>query len=114
VQYHEHKKAEAQKAQRRKNFVDRYERLLDFDIQRSIGGILDVVSVINDMRWQEQEAKYNAQKDYAVIEGLQRIKEKINSESDYDRRRRQKQIGDLRHAATTIESLYRRLDEPQE
>jgi hypothetical protein len=35
-------------------------------------------------------------------------------ESDYDRRRRQKQIANLRNAATAIEALYRRLEEPEE
>lgn len=87
--------------------------MLNFDIQRSVGSILDVVNTINDIRWQENEAKYTSQ-DSAITEGLQRIKEKIGSEGDYDRRRRQKQIADLRNAATTIKVLYRRLDEPAE
>jgi hypothetical protein len=45
---------------------------------------------------------------------MQRIKEKIKSESDYDRRRRQKQIANLRNAATAIEALYRRLEEEEQ
>ena len=69
--------------QRSKNFVDRYERLLDFDIQRSVSSVLDVVNTINDIRWQENEAKYTTH-DSAITEGLQRIKEKMSSQSDYD------------------------------
>jgi hypothetical protein len=53
-------------------------------------------------------------KDEAIIEAAQRIKEKINSESDYDRPKRQKQIANLQNAATAIEALYRRLEEEPE
>jgi hypothetical protein len=112
--YHEHKKAEQEKMQRRKNFVERYERLLDFDIPRSTSGLSDVVDTINSLKWTENEAKYSTTKDEAIIEGLQRIKERIRSESDYDRRRRQKQIANIRNAATAIEALYRRLDDEEE
>jgi hypothetical protein len=113
VPYHEHKKAEDQKFQRRRNFVDRCERLLDFDIPRSIGYVTEVVDKINSIKWEENEAKYTS-RDQAIIEATQRIREKISSESDYERRRRQKQIADLRYAAGAIESFYRRLDEPEE
>jgi hypothetical protein len=112
VSYHEHRKSEDQKFQRRRNFVDRCERLLDFDIPRSIGYVTEIVDKINEIKWQENEAKYSS-KDSAILEGMQRIREKIGSESDYERRRRQKQIAELRNAATAIESLYRRLDEPE-
>jgi hypothetical protein len=113
--YHEHKKIEQEKMQRRKNFVGRYERLLDFDISRSSGSVVDVVDTINNLRWTENEAKYSSgTKDEAIIEGMQRIKERIRSESDYDRRRRQKQIANLRNAATVIEGLYRRLEEEEQ
>jgi hypothetical protein len=61
----------------------------------------------------ENEAKYST-KDEAIIERMQRIKERIRSESDYDRRRRQKQIANLRNAATVIEALYSRLEEEEE
>jgi hypothetical protein len=114
VQYHEHKKLEEQKMQRYRNFVDRYDRLLNFDIERSVSYISEIVQKIQDIRWMENEAKYSTTKDSAIIQGLARIREKIGSESDYERRRRQKQIADLRNAATTIEALYRRLDEPEE
>jgi hypothetical protein len=113
VQYHEHKKQEELKTQRRKNHAERYERLLDFDIPRSTGALSDVVDTINDLKWTEQEAKYS-NKDDAIIEGYERIRDKVRSESDYDRSRRQNQIAKLRNAATAIEALYRRLDEPQE
>jgi hypothetical protein len=112
VAYHEHKKAEDQKFQRRRNFVDRCERLLDFDIPRSIGYVTEVVDKINSIKWEENEAKYTS-RDQAIIEATQRIREKISSESDYERRRRQKQVANLRNAATAIEALYRRLDEPE-
>jgi uncharacterized protein (UPF0305 family) len=98
--------------QRRRNFVERYERLLDFEIPRSSASAVDLIDTINHLRWQENESKYST-KDEAIIEGMQRIKERISSESDYDRRRRQKQIANLRNAATAIEALYRRLEEPK-
>ena len=110
--YLEHKRAENQKFQRRRNFVDRCERLLDFDIPRSIGYVTEVVDKINSIKWEENEAKYTS-RDQAIIEATQRIREKISSESDYERRRRQKQVANLRNAATAIEALYRRLDEPE-
>jgi hypothetical protein len=100
--------------QRRRNYVDRYERLLGFQIPRSISDVLDAVETIDNLRWIENEAKYSDKKDEAIIEAVQRIKEKINSESDYDRRKRQKQIANLRNAATAIEALYRRLEEESE
>jgi hypothetical protein len=112
-QYHQHKKAEEQKVQRRKNFVNRYERLLDFDISRSNSSIVDLIDTINELKWTEQEAKYST-KDDAILEGLQRVKEKFGSEGEYDRQRRQKQIANLRNAATALEALYRRLDEEPE
>jgi hypothetical protein len=49
-----------------------------------MSSILRVVDTINEIRWQENEAKYTSH-DSAIIEGLQRIKEKIGSEGDYDR-----------------------------
>jgi hypothetical protein len=114
VRYHEHKKAEEEKMQRRRNFVNRYERLLDFDIPSISSSVTDVVETINNLRWTENEAKYSTTKDGAIIEGMQHIKERISSESDYDRRRRQKQIANIRNAATAIEALYRRLEEEPE
>jgi hypothetical protein len=111
--YREHKKQEEERMLRQKHFVQRYERLLDFDIPRSVSALEDTINAINEIRFVESEAIFTS-KDSAITEGLHRIKEKISSESDYERRRRQKQIADLRYAATTIESLYRRLDEPQE
>jgi hypothetical protein len=114
ARYHEHKKAEEEKLQRRRNFVNRYERLLDFDIPSISSSVTDVVETINNLRWTENEAKYSTTKDEAIIEGMQRIKERIRAEGDYDRRRRQKQIANLRNAATAIEALYRRLDESEE
>jgi hypothetical protein len=101
-------------AARRRNFVLRYERLLDFEISNSISGVLDVLEKIDNLRFIENEAKYSGTKDEAIIEGMQRIKEKISSEGDYDRRRRQQRVANLRNAATAIEALYRRLDEPEE
>jgi hypothetical protein len=85
---------------------------LDHDIPRSISALQDTVNTINEIRFQESEALYTA-KDSAIKEGLQRVKEKISSESDYDRRRRQKHVADLRHAASVLEALYRRLDQAE-
>lgn len=82
---------------------------MDHDIPRSISALQDTVETINEIRFQESEALYTT-KDSAIKEGLQRVKEKISSESDYDRRRRQKQVADLRHAVTVLEALYRRLE----
>jgi hypothetical protein len=60
--YHEHKKAEEEKMQRRRNYVDRYERLLGFQIPRSISDVLDAVETIDNLRWIENEAKYSDKK----------------------------------------------------
>jgi hypothetical protein len=113
VRYHGHKKAEDEKMQRRENYFDRFDRLLEFEIPRSIGGVSDIVETINSLRWTENEAKYSDRKDEAILEAVQQIREKNSSESDYDRRRRQKQIANLRNAATVIEVLYQRLEEPE-
>jgi hypothetical protein len=97
---------------RQRNYIQRYEKLLDFDIPRSISALQDTVNTIDEIRFAESEAIYTSH-DSAIKEGLQRIKEKISSESDYDRRRRQKQVADLRHAASVIEALHRRHDETE-
>jgi hypothetical protein len=113
TRYLEHKKAEEDKFQRKRNFEQRYERLLDFEIPNAVSGVLDCVEKINSLKFTESEAKYSA-KDPAIIEASQSIQEKIRSESDYDRRRRQNRIANLRNAATAIEALYRRLEEEPE
>jgi hypothetical protein len=110
TRYLEHKRAEEDKFQRKRNFEQRYERLLDFEISNAVSGVLDCVEKIDSLKFTESEAKYSA-KDPAIIEASQSIQEKIRSESDYDRRRRQNRIANLRNAATAIEALYRRLEE---